>query len=167
MESLKSLFRSFGYAFRGIFRTLAEERNMRIHAVCMVYMYTFLAVYDFFAVTRAQLALLFLANALVVAAELVNTAVQHAVDLAADAYRLHAKRAKDAAAGAVLVCAAFAVAVGVAVLGQREAFRAMFAYYKENPWMLAVLAFSIALATVFIFRGFGKRFSKSEEEDRL
>lgn len=161
---MKSLFLSFGYAFRGVFRTLAEERNMRIHLVCMVYMYTYLAVYDFFAVTRTQLALLFLANALVVAAELVNTALEHAVDLAAQGICAHAKRAKDAAAGAVLVCAMFAVAVGIAVLGQREAFRAMFAYYKENPWMLFVLALSIALATVFIFRGFGKRFAKPKKE---
>ncbi len=73
---MKSLLKSFGYAFRGIWYALLYERNMRIHFVCMIYMYSFLGVYDFFEVSRTQFAVLFLANALVVAAELVNTAVE-------------------------------------------------------------------------------------------
>ena len=56
---MKSLVKSFGYAFRGIWYALKYERNMRIHFTCMVYMYTFLAVYDFFTVTRTQFAVLF------------------------------------------------------------------------------------------------------------
>lgn len=157
MNSLKSLFKSFGYAFRGIFYTLQYERNMRIHFVCMLYMYTFLGVYDFFAVTRTQFAVLFLANALVVAAELVNTAVERTVDLASSERTEKGKIAKDAAAGAVLVCAIFAVCVGIAVLGQKAAFLRMFAYYTDKPWMFAVFVLSIVPATLFIFKGFGKK----------
>ena len=164
---MKSLMKSFGYAFRGIGYALVHERNMRIHFVCMVYMYTFLAVYDFFQVSRTQLALLFLANALVVAAELVNTAVERTVDLATDTYRENAKIAKDTAAGAVLCCAIFAVAVGIAVLGQRAAFEALLRYYLEKPLMLLILILSIAAATVFIFKGFGKRSRTGKEENRL
>lgn len=40
---MRGLIRSFGYAFRGIFYTLKHERNMRIHFVCMIYMYSFFA----------------------------------------------------------------------------------------------------------------------------
>ncbi len=58
-----------------------------------------------------------LACALVLTAELVNTAVEAAVDLVAPDRRPLAGAAKDAAAGAVLVSAGFAVAVGVATLG--------------------------------------------------
>lgn len=153
---MKQLFLSFGYAFRGIWTTLVHERNMRIHFVCMAYMYAFLLVYDFFEVSRTQFALLFLANALVVAAELINTAVERTVDLASVKRTENGKLAKDAAAGAVLCCAIFAVATGVAVLGQKAAFLKLFAYYRENTVMLLVLVLSVILATLFIFKGFGK-----------
>lgn len=58
-----------------------------------------------------------LASALVLAAEFVNTAVEALVDLLAPEQRPRAGVAKDVAAGAVLVSAGFAVAVGVAALG--------------------------------------------------
>ena len=153
---MKSLIKSFGYAFSGIFKALRYERNMRIHFVCMIYMYSFLFVYDFFEITRTQLAVIFLANMAVVAAELINTAVERTVDLASEEYTENGKVAKDTAAGAVLVCAIFAVATGIAILGQPEAFSQMFLYYRENPVMLVVFILSLILATVFIFKGFGK-----------
>lgn len=153
---MKSLIKSFGYAFSGIFEALRYERNMRIHFVCMIYMYSFLFVYDFFEITRTQLAVIFLANMAVVAAELINTAVERTVDLASEEYTENGKVAKDTAAGAVLVCAIFAVATGIAILGQPEAFSQMFLYYRENPVMLVVFILSIIPATVFIFKGFGK-----------
>lgn len=153
---MKSLIKSFGYAFSGIFEALRYERNMRIHFVCMIYMYSFLFVYDFFEITRTQLAVIFLANMAVVAAELINTAVERTVDLASEEYTENGKVAKDTAAGAVLVCAIFAVATGIAILGQPEAFSQMFLYYRENPVMFVVFILSIIPATVFIFKDFGK-----------
>lgn len=153
---MKSLIKSFGYAFSGIFEALRYERNMRIHFVCMIYMYSFLFVYDFFEITRTQLAVIFLANMAVVAAELINTAVERTVDLASEEYTKNGKIAKDTAAGAVLVCAIFAVATGIAILGQPEAFSQMLLYYREKPAMLVIFILSIIPATVFIFKGFGK-----------
>ena len=153
---MKSLIKSFGYAFSGIFEALRYERNMRIHFVCMIYMYSFLFVYDFFEITRTQLAVIFLANMAVVAAELINTAVERTVDLASEEYTENGKVAKDTAAGAVLVCVIFAVATGIAILGQPEAFSQMFLYYREKPVMFVVFILSIIPATVFIFKGFGK-----------
>lgn len=58
-----------------------------------------------------------LASAIVLVAEMVNTAVEATVDLASPERRPLAAAAKDAAAGAVLVASAFAVAIGVAALG--------------------------------------------------
>lgn len=153
---MKNLLKSFGYAFRGIWYALKYERNMRIHFTCMVYMYAFLTVYDFFEVTRTQFAVLFLANALVVALELVNTAVERTVDLASDRHTEKGKIAKDTAAGAVLVAAIFSVCVGISILGQKAAFFALFRYYCDKPYMFLVLLLSVALSTVFIFEGFGK-----------
>ena len=56
----------------------------------------------------------------------------------------------------MLVCAIFAVATGIAILGQPEAFSQMFLYYREKPVMLVVFILSIIPATVFIFKGFSK-----------
>lgn len=156
MKSLLSLFKSFGYAFRGIFQALKYERNMRIHLVCVAYMYSFLLIYDFFEVSRTQFAIIFLANALVMAAELVNTAVERTVDLASEKFTENGKIAKDTAAGAVLICAFFSVLAGVAILFQPEAFKSLFLYYTQKPYMFVIFVLSIALSTVFIFKGLGK-----------
>ena len=152
---MKALLKSFGYAFAGIWSTIRTERNMRIHLVVSAYMFGYLLIYDFFEVSRTGFAILFLANALVMAGELVNTAVENVVDLVEQKKNTFCKVAKDAAAGAVLISAIFSVLVGIALLWQPQAFRALFAYYRDNPVWLIVLAASLALSTLFIFR-FGK-----------
>jgi diacylglycerol kinase len=151
---MKALLRSFGYAFRGLYRATRTERNLRIHIVFMLYMYGFLLLPDWFGVTAVQWALLLLANALVVVTELFNTAIEATVDLATQGrYHRLAAVAKDTAAAGVLVCALSAVAVGVAVLWQPEAFRKMGAYYETHPVMIGVLAISVGIAGAFIFSG--------------
>jgi diacylglycerol kinase (ATP) len=76
-----------------------------------------------FAATAAAVALqtglvaVLMASALVLVAELVNTAVEALVDLVSPERSHLAEVAKDTAAGAVLVAAAFAVAIGVVALG--------------------------------------------------
>jgi diacylglycerol kinase len=64
----------------------------------------------------AAWAVLFLTIALVVAAELVNSAVESVVDLVSPEDHPLAKRAKDVAAAAVLVAVAGAVAVGICLV---------------------------------------------------
>ena len=59
---------------------------------------------------------MFVAIALVVVAELLNSAIESVVDLVSPDDHPLAKRAKDVAAAAVLVAAAGAVAAGVSVL---------------------------------------------------
>lgn len=150
---MKALLKSFVYAFSGILTCIKKERNMRIHLTMTVYMFCFLGIYDWFEVSRTQYAVLFVMCAAVMAGELVNTAVERAVDLACSEKNELAKIAKDCAAGAVLVSAVFAVLCGIAILAQPAAFSAMFAYYKQNPLMLLLLAVSLVPAFIFIFKG--------------
>jgi len=58
-----------------------------------------------------------LASAIVLVAEMVNTAVEATVDLASPERRPLAAAAKDAAAGAVLIAAGMAVLIGLVALG--------------------------------------------------
>lgn len=157
---MKNLFMSFFYAFRGIFLCLTSERNMRIHTVCMIYMYFFLFAFDFFEVSATQLAIIFLANGLVMGGELINTAVERAVDLYGSEHTENGKIAKDCAAGAVLVFAIFSVLCGVAVMYQPKAFAELFAYFSDNLWAVCLFVLSVILFTVFIFFGFGKKENK-------
>lgn len=147
-----SLFKSFVYAFRGIFWMVGHERNFRIHLSCMAYMFYYLLRYDFFTVSRTEFAILFLACALVLGGELINTGIEKSDDSITEETRKTIKISKDTAAGAVLVFAIFAVLTGVAVLWQPEAFELLFLHYKENPLYILLFVFSVVLCTLFIFK---------------
>ena len=153
MEHLKKLFMSFVYAFRGIFRTIANERNLRIHLTCITYMVSILLLTDWFTLSRTDWAILMLASSSVIAGEIVNTAVENAVNLASEEYTEYGKIAKDAAAGAVLISAIFAVIVGLIIMFQPEAFKAMYQYFIANPLMFILVVLSLIPATLFIFFG--------------
>lgn len=156
MDNYKKLFKSFFYAFRGVLSTIKTERNMRIHLTCLVYMFLILSLTDWFVLSRTDWAVLAVTSALVIGAELFNTAVENAVDLQTKEYNEYAKKAKDAASGAVLVCAIGAVAAGLFILLQPEAFSKMFEYFRSKPLMFALFALSIVPATLFIFFGGGR-----------
>lgn len=150
---MKNLLKSFVYAFRGITYCIAHERNMRIHLCFTAYMFGFLTVHDFFEVSRTQFALLFAVCAMVLALEAVNTAIEKAVDLATKEINPLAKISKDAAAGAVLIAAIGAVAVGISILYQPESFVKMFEYYKENIPVLIGFIISFIASVIFVFAG--------------
>lgn len=104
-----SMIKSFNFAVEGIIYSLMSQRNMRIH-----YLFALCALFSslFFELTRIEMALLFLTVTFVVVAEMVNTAIESAVDLTTTEYSPLAKIAKDVAAGAVLVSAVNAIAMG-------------------------------------------------------
>jgi len=107
---LRAVIRGFGYAFRGIFRTLREERNFRIHLVAVAITSWFSVLYG---ISAGQAAILLIFFVLVLSLELVNTAVERSVDLISPQLSDLAGKAKDAAAGAVLVAAIGAVICAV------------------------------------------------------
>ena len=103
-----SLLASFAYAFAGVGTSWRGHRNFRIEVVCAA-----LALGAAWWL-GAPLVPIVLACALVLALELLNSALEAAVDLISPERHPLAKIAKDAAAGAVLVGALGAL--GVAAL---------------------------------------------------
>lgn len=103
------LYKSFGYAFSGILETARRERNMKIHCAAGVLVIIFGV---FLKISLMQWCVCLSLCALVMSLELVNTALEAVVDLACQEIHPLAKKAKDAAAGAVLVAAIFAAIVG-------------------------------------------------------
>jgi diacylglycerol kinase (ATP) len=107
-----SLIDSFNYAIEGLIHVLRTHRNMRIHfAVAIVVMVA--AVWE--GVNRFELIALLLAIAFVLITEMINSAIEQAIDVATTSFDPLAKLAKDIAAGAVLIAAVNAVAVGYLV----------------------------------------------------
>lgn len=107
-----TLLESFACAVKGILFVTASQRNMKIHLAAAAVV---LAAAVLFKIDYLEAALVFFAIALVMVAEMVNTAVEKTVDLVTREYHPLAGRAKDAAAGAVLLAALFSVVIGILV----------------------------------------------------
>ena len=109
MEKKDPLYRSFGYAFQGIFTCVRKERNMKIHCVSAVLVVIAGVILKISAIEWCICMVLF---GLVMALEHVNTAVEAVVDMVTEEYHPLAKVAKDTAAGAVLIAAIMAAIAG-------------------------------------------------------
>lgn len=111
---LNGRLRSFGHAFRGLKVLLQTQHNARIHAVATLLV---VAAGALFGISPMEWALVALAVAGVWAAEALNTAIEFLVDLASPELHPLAAKAKDVAAGAVLVAAIGSLVVAVVVFG--------------------------------------------------
>ena len=112
MEKKDPLYRSFGYAFQGIFTCVRKELNMKIHCVAAVVVVIAGVILKISAIEWCICMVLF---GLVMALEHVNTAVEAVVDLVTEERHPLAKIAKDTAAGAVLIAAIMAAIVGLLI----------------------------------------------------
>lgn len=106
------LYKSFGYAFQGIFNTIRTERNIKIHCAAAI-LVTIFGIW--LQISKTEWMICFILFGLILALELVNTAVEATVDLFTEERKPLAKRAKDAAAGAVLIVAIFAAVIGILI----------------------------------------------------
>ena len=113
-----SLLDSFNYAFEGIIHVLRTQRNLRIHFLVAIAVVGAAAA---LGVDRLELIALLLAIAFVLVAEMVNSAIEGAIDISTTSFDPNAKLAKDVAAGAVLIASATAVAVGYLVFAHAAA----------------------------------------------
>ena len=106
------LYKSFGYAFEGIFAVIKKERNMQIHC-CMMVLVILAGL--FFQISAVEWCICCVLFGLIMSLELVNTAVESVVDLVTEERRPLAKLAKDAAAGAVLLASIMAAVAGLII----------------------------------------------------
>ena len=110
--SLKRLINSFGYAIKGIITVYKTEQNIVIHSIVALIV-IFLAYY--LKVSNIELCLLVLVIALVIAFEIINTALEYVVDMAMPNIHPMAKMAKDASSGAVLITAIASIIIGLII----------------------------------------------------
>ena len=110
--SLVARARGFGYAWRGLVYLATTQHNAWIHLAVAALV---IAAAVHFRIDRWELAWLILAIGLVLAAEAMNTAVEVLADTLAPDFNPGIGRAKDVAAGAVLILALTAALIGILV----------------------------------------------------
>ena len=94
-ERSRSLFHSFNHAAEGVIQALRTQRNLWMHFTIAA---AVLVAAIAFGVSKLELIVLLLAITFVLVAELVNTAIEAAVDVASTSFDPMAKLAKDIAA---------------------------------------------------------------------
>ena len=109
---MKAFLQSFVYAIRGIRTSFREQRNLKVQIV--VALLTIGAGF-YFRITATEWCLILLTIGLVIGLEMINTAIEKTVDLVTTEWHPLAGKAKDMAAGAVLVASVIAVVVGIIV----------------------------------------------------
>jgi len=147
---------SFNYAFEGIIHVLRTQRNMRIHfAVAFVVLVLALII----NVTKLELIALLISVTFVLIAEMVNTAVEAAIDIATTSFDPMAKLAKDIAAGAVLIAAANAVIVGYLVFAGKVADRSgeLLDRLRNAPAELTLVALVLTIIIVIATKAYTGR----------
>ncbi len=104
---------SFNNAFQGIWYTIVNERNMKIHLVIGTIV---ILMSLWVRVSKIEFTILCLTIAMVICFELINTAVEVVVNIIVDVYHPKAKIIKDVSAGAVFVSAIFSIVIGLFIL---------------------------------------------------
>jgi diacylglycerol kinase (ATP) len=112
--SFTGRIRSFKYAFVGIWTMLKSQQNAWIHAFATVAV----VVAGFvLGISPAEWCWLVLAIIAVWMAEALNTAIEFLADVASPEFNPLVKKAKDVAAGAVLISAIGALIIGIIIIG--------------------------------------------------
>ena len=111
MFSFKRLRKSFVYAGSGIKASLKREQNLNIHMLFLVLVIICSIVLK---ISHFEFLIIILVSGLVISLELVNTAIENAVDINGKISK-EAKLAKDAGSGAVLIAAITAIIVGLII----------------------------------------------------
>jgi len=148
---------SLNCAIEGILWAARTQRNMRYHFLAAILV---LLAAIFLRVSAPELIFLIFAITLVFFAEMINTAFEVLVDLASPNYHPLARRAKDVAAGAVVVAAAGAVIIGYLALSRHLLLGLDGNAAAERirpPGEIAFFSVLVVIILVVLLKGFLRR----------
>jgi diacylglycerol kinase (ATP) len=156
MKTRPSIIESFNYAIEGVIHVLRTQRNMRIHFAIAV---AVLVIAVAAGVSRVELIALLLSITFVLVAEMINTAVEGTIDAATTSFDPMAKLAKDIAAGAVLIAAVNAVAVGYLVFAGKAADKSVDVLdrLRDAPAQVTLIALVLTVIIVIVTKAWTGR----------
>lgn len=150
---VRKLIDSFNYAIEGILYALKTQRNMKIHFFVSIAILIFSL---FFELSRFEFLILLLTISLVIIAEMINTAIEAAIDLITDQYHIFAKIAKNVAAGAVLIAAINSIFVAYFIFFQRiNPYTLMVLHrVRQSPIHITFIVFIIVIIAVISMKAY-------------
>jgi diacylglycerol kinase (ATP) len=156
LPSQGSLRWSFNWAFEGIVYVLRTQRNMQIHIGVALIALLMGLVLDF---SRLELVAVMGAVSLVLVAEMMNTAIEAAIDAVVTTYHPLVKIAKDVAAGAVLVATVNALAVAYFVFYDRltDGGHDLLGSVRRSPTHLVVVVMIVTVIGVIAIKAWTGR----------
>ncbi len=153
---MRRLLESFNHAINGIIYSVRTQRNMKIHTVGAVIV---LLACFFVNLSKMEFLILALTITSVFVAEMINTAIEAAIDLNTNYYHPLAKVAKNTAAGAVLITAINAVLVGYIIFWDKLeeiSYGVVHKMKNSEPYMIFIAIVIVSLATVIIKAIYGE-----------
>src|SRR3982750_5039245 len=151
-----TVFDSFNYAAEGIIHVLRTQRNMRIHFAIAVFVLVAALVVN---VTKLELIALCISITFVLIAEMLNTGIEAAIDIATTSFDPMAKLAKDIAAGAVLIASVNALIVGYFVFAGKVADRSshLLDRLRQAPAEITIVALVLTVLIVIATKAYTGR----------
>ena len=153
---IKKTLESFNNAITGIIDTVRTERNMKIHLIAALGV---LIVSFFFDISKFEFLILVVTITMVIAAEMINTAIEATIDMTTNYYHPLAKIAKNAAAGAVLIAAVSAVLVGYVIFWDKLSsfsFDVIRKVKNSQPYTILIVLVIVCIATIIAKAIFGE-----------
>ena len=158
MHKNRSFGESFKYALSGFFHALKNERNLRFH----IWITALISIFAYnFGLARTEWIALIMAINFVLVCELINTAIENAVDTATKEYSPTAKIAKDVAAGAVFTASVSAVIVGLILFFDIPRIFDTIKIICSDMFLLITVLLIMVIGGVFVVFG-GKRKDKEK-----
>ncbi|MDF2814506.1 MAG: prokaryotic diacylglycerol kinase [Paenibacillus sp.] len=167
MKDVKRFRRSFRYAYEGLQYALSTQPNMQFH---FSFGLIALILALLLEIPKGEILFVLLAVTLVIVTELINTAVEKAVDLAMPERHPLAKIAKDVAAASVLVSAVFAAVTGMIVYYEPIEMLIRHAAREEgavSPGMIWTLIALVAMLVVVLQSRFSHKYVKLQIKPSL
>ncbi|WP_125152556.1 diacylglycerol kinase [Clostridium rectalis] len=153
---MKKLIDSFNCAIEGLVYAVRTQRNMRIHMIATLLVLTACFFYD---LSKGELLIILITITMVITAELINTAIEFAIDATTNYYHPLVKIAKNVAAGAVLVTAINAFAVGYIIFWKKLQDINLIVIKKiknSDPYMIFIILFIVCIVTLVIKAIYGE-----------
>lgn len=140
---------SFNAAVEGFIYVLRTERNMRAHFLA-AFFFILLGIYLNFS--AIEVCILCCTISFVLAAEMINTAIELLVDMVKSESHPTARIIKDVAAGGVLIAAISACIVGYVLFVRKIPFdiREHLLSVQDSPWQITFIALVLVFGSAII-----------------
>ena len=112
---MKKFLAGFSNAMKGILTAVAGQMNLKVQLIIALLV---VAAGFYFEITALEWCVLLLIIGVVLALEMMNTAIEHLVDLVTTEWKPLAGKVKDIAAGSVLVAACASIVIGWLIFGK-------------------------------------------------